>query len=173
MHVSYFDLTVPVFKKNLHIAKTLLAKGFEHATNSGIDEAAFLDQRLAPDMFPLLKQVQILTDNAKGASARLAGIPIPVLADEETSVAALEARIDTVLTFLDTLKPDQFLAAAERKITLPYMPGLYQNGDDYLVDFAYPNFFFHLSMIYALLRVQGVIIGKMDFLGSLHHHPIE
>lgn len=173
MHVSYFDVTVPVFKKNLLIAKTLLQKGLEHALETGISEAAFLDQRLVPDMFPLLKQVQIVTDNAKGASARLAGVQAPAIADTETTVAELVARIDTVIIFLDTLTADQFGEAAERKIELPYIPNMYQTGEDYLVDFVLPNFFFHVSMIYALIRLQGVLIGKMDFLGSLKLHPVE
>jgi uncharacterized protein len=173
MHVSYFDVTVPVFKKNLIIAKGLLQKGLEHALEQGISEETFLDQRLAPDMFPLLKQVQMITDNAKGASARLAGVEAPAIADVETTVAELVARIDTVVAFLDTFTPDQFSEAAEKKIVLPYIPGMYQTGGDYLVDFVLPNFFFHMSLVYGLIRSQGVPIGKMDFLGSLKLHPLE
>ncbi len=173
MHVSYFEVTVPVFKKNLLIAKALLQKGLEHALLSGITEAVFLDQRLAPDMFPLLKQVQIVTDSAKGASARLAGVQAPAIADTETTVAELVARIDTVIAYLDTFTPDQFEQAAERKIELPYIPGMYQTGADYLVDFVLPNFFFHMSIIYGLIRSQGVSLGKMDFLGSLKLHPLD
>lgn len=172
MHVSYFDVTVPVFKKNLLITKALLQKGLEHAVASDMTEAAFLNQRLAPDMFPLVKQVQIVTDNAKGAVSRLAGVDIPVIADTETTTAELLVRIDTVITYLDTFTPEQFRDAAEQKVTLSYIPGMYQTGTDYLVDFVLPNFFFHQSMIYALLRVQGVTLGKMDFLGSLKLHPV-
>ncbi len=173
MHVPYFDITVPVFKKNLLIAKALLEKGFEHAIEVGMTEAAFLEQRLAPDMFPLVKQFQMITDNAKGASSRLAGVDAPVTPDTETSVAGLVARIDTIILYLDTFTPDQFAEAAERKITVPYIPGMYQTGSDYLVDFVLPNFFFHMSIVYALLRAQGVTVGKMDFLGSLKLHKIE
>lgn len=173
MNVSYFDLTIPVFKKNLLIARALLQKGLEHALQSGISEAKFLDQRLAPDMFPLLKQVQIVTDNAKGASARLAGVVAPTIPDTETTVAELVTRIDTVVAFLDTFTIDQFNEATERKIELPFIPNMYQAGGDYLVDFVLPNFFFHMSMIYGLIRSQGVSIGKMDFLGSLKLHPLE
>lgn len=173
MHLSYFDVTVPVFKKNLSIAKALLQKGLEHAQENGMSETAFLDQRLAPDMFPLVKQVQIVTDNAKGATARLANVEIPKLADTETTVAELLARIDTVIAFLDTFTSAQFNEASEQKITLSYIPNMYQTGADYLADYALPNFFFHMSMIYALIRAQGVTIGKMDFLGSLKLHPVE
>lgn len=173
MELSYFDITVPVFKKNLLIARGLLEKGLAHAEEKGLTEEAFLDQRLAPDMFPLVRQVQILTDNAKGATARLAGTDAPVIADTETTVAALVARIDTVVSFLDTFTPEHFAEAASRQITLPYLPNQYQTGADYLVDFALPNFFFHMSIIYALIRAQGVTIGKMDFLGSLKLHSLE
>lgn len=173
MHVPYFDVTVPLFKKNLLITKELLQRGLAHAEEISMTEAAFLDQRLAPDMFPLIKQVQIITDNAKGAAARLAGLEAPVIADTETSVVELVARIDTIVAYLDTFTPEQFADAGERKITLSYIPGMYQNGSDYLVDFVLPNFLFHVSIAYALLRSQGVTLGKMDFLGSLKLHPVE
>ncbi len=173
MHISYYDLTVPVFKKNLLIAKALLEKGLAHATETGMSETDFLNLRLAPDMFPLVKQVQIVTDNAKGIVARLTGTDAPKIADEETTVTELMTRIDTVLAFLDTFKPEQFSNAAEQKIVLPYIPDMYQTGTDYFVDFALPNFFFHMSIVYALMRAQGVQLGKMDFLGSLKLQPIE
>ena len=84
----------------------------------------------------------------------------------------LLARIDTVLTYLQEFKPEQFAEAADAKIMLPFMPGQYQTGRDYVVDFALPNFFFHVSMVYAIVRVQGVPIGKADFLGGLKLHPV-
>lgn len=171
MHISYFDVTVPVFKKNLLVAKALLEKGFAHATEIEMSEADFLNLRLAPDMFPLMKQVQIVTDNAKGIVARLTGTEAPKMADEETTVAELMTRIDTVLAFLDTFTPEQFSNAAERKIVLPYIPGHYQTGADYFVNYALPNFFFHMSIMYAVMRAQGVQLGKMDFLGPLNLHP--
>ena len=173
MHVSYFDLTVPVFKKNLLITRTLLEKGLAHALEIGMSESVFLEQRLAPDMFPLVKQVQILTDTAKGAVARLTEVEPLSIADTETTVAELTARIDRVVAFLDTVTPEQFSQAADRKVTLPYIPDMYQTGADYFADFVLPNFFFHMSMIYGLIRAQGVSIGKMDFLGSLKLHPLE
>ena len=142
MQISYFDVTVPVFKKNLLITKALLQKGLEHAQETGMSETVFLDQRLAPDMFPLLKQVQVLTDNAKGASARLSGTEAPVIADTETTVAELTARIDTVVAYLDTFQSEQFTNAGGQKIVLSYIPDMYQTGADYLVDFVMPNFFF-------------------------------
>lgn len=173
MHISYYDVTVPVFKKNLLITKALLQKGLEHALASGMTETTFLEQRLAPDMFPLMKQVQMVTDNAKGSTFRLAGLEVPVVADTETTVAELLARIDMVIAYLENFTPEQFAGAAEQKITLSYIPGMYQKGADYLADFVLPNFFFHMSIIYALLRSQGVTLGKMNFLGSLQLHSVE
>lgn len=173
MNPSYFDLTVPIFKKNLLIVQTLVKKGLEHALSKGMTETDFLNQRLALDMFPLLKQIQIVTDNAKGAVARLTDSAPLSIEDKENTVAELMARIDTVIAFLDTFTPDKFEQASEQKITISYIPGKYQNPQDYLVDFALPNFFFHMSMVYAILRAQGVEIGKMDFLGSLKLHSVE
>lgn len=172
MSFNYYDLTVPIFIKNLNNVRTLLERGFAHATEKGMTEEMFLSQSLTPDMFHLKKQIQIVTDNAKGATARLTGTPPLKIEDTEDSVAQLLARIDTVLTYLQGFKPEQFAEAADTKTMLPFMPGQYQTGRDYVVDFALPNFFFHASMVYAIIRVQGVPIGKADFLGGLKLHPV-
>ncbi len=172
MHLNYFDVTVPVFIKKLTQIKFLLEKGFADAKEKGMTEEAFLAQSLAPDMFPLKKQVQIATDNAKGAAARLCGLEPLKLEDTETTVAELIARIDTVIAHLQGFKQEQFDGAADVRVTLSYIPGQYQTGKDYLLNFALPNFFFHMSMVYALLRAQGVQIGKTDFLGPLTLHPV-
>jgi uncharacterized protein len=172
MPINYFDLTVPVFIKNLTNLKKIIERGFAAATEKGMSEEEFLNQSLAPDMFNLKKQIQIVTDNTKGATARLAEVEIMKIEDTENTVAELLARIDRVITYLKEFKPEQFENAAQAKITLSYMPGQYQIGSDYLVDFALPNFYFHASIIYALIRVQGVAIGKMDFLGGLKLHPV-
>lgn len=173
MNLSYYDVTVPVFKKNLLIVQTLVKKGFEHAKSKGMTEADFLNQRLAPDMFPLLNQIRIVTDNAKGAVARFTAAEPLSIEDKETTVAELMARIDTVIAFVESFTPDKFEQASEQKIIISYIPGKYQKAQDYLVDFALPNFFFHVSMVYAILREQGVEIGKMDYLGGLKLHPVE
>lgn len=102
MNLSYYDVTVPLFKKNLLTTQVLIKKGFEHALSQGMTEADFLNQRLAPDMFPLLKQVQIVTDNAKGTVARFTDSEPLSIEDKETTVAELVARIDTVVAFVDT-----------------------------------------------------------------------
>lgn len=172
MNPTYFDLTVPVFTKNLTNVRTLLERGFNDAGERGMSEEDYLNQSLTSDMYNLKKQIQIVTDNAKGAVARLAGVEPMKLEDNENTVAELLARIDKVLSHLGEFKPEQFEDAAETKIILSFMPGQYQKGSDYLVDFALPNFFFHVSIVYVLIRVQGVPVGKADYIGGLKLHPI-
>ncbi len=172
MNLNYFEMTVPVFIKNLTNVKNLLEIGFTAAKDKGMSEEDFLNQSLAPDMYNLKKQIQIATDNAKGAAARLAGVEPMKLDDSESTVVELTARIDKVISHLSEFKPEQFETAADKKVILGFMPEQYQNGADYLCDFALPNFFFHVSMVYAIIRVQGVSVGKADFIGGLKLHPI-
>lgn len=172
MSISYFDVTVPVFIKRLESLKHFLHKGIVHAQETGITEEEYLGLRLSPDMFPLLRQIQIATDNAKGAVARLTGVDPIVLEDTETTYSQLEARIDLVIAHLSSFTRDQFEDSAERRIELPYFPGKYFTGHDYLVEFALPNFFFHLNMAYAIIRTSGVPLGKPDYLGSLTMHDL-
>ncbi len=168
MNTPYFEMTVPFFTKNLRSLKTILAKGAEHAKTVGMSEADLLQSKLAPDMFPLIKQVQIATDNAKGAVARLADAePLP-LADEETTVAELIIRIEKVEAYLATFTPEQFDDADERAITLPYFPGKFMTGRDYLTQYVLANFFFHFNMSYAILRMVGVPLGKGDYMGGVN-----
>ena len=172
MTLNYYDLTVPLLIKNVQSLKHFFEKGWAAAQESGLSEADFLGHTLAPDMFPLIKQIQIATDNAKAIPARLSGRDMIKLEDTETTVAELHARIDTVLEHLSTYTPEQFVAAEEKKITLPYIPGQYVEAKDYLLDFALPNFFFHMTTAYAIIRTQGVPLGKMDFVGNQKLHPI-
>jgi uncharacterized protein len=167
MSVSYYDVTVPMFSKNLKNLKAFLQKGVAHAAEMGVSEADFLNSRLSPDMFPLIKQVQIATDNAKGVATRLTGVDPLKIEDTETTLSELCARIDTVLGFLSTFTKEQFADAATKQITLPYFEGKYFTGDTYVVEFAIPNFFFHVSMAYAIIRASGVPLGKGDYLGVL------
>jgi len=167
MHNAYYDLTVPVFKKMLANIDVLLDKGAAFARETGLSESELLDKRLALDMFPLVKQIQIITDNAKGASARLCGIEIPVMEDTESTVAELRLRIEKTIAFLDSLTPEQFADAEKREVHLKYFPETHFTGDIYLREYALPNFFFHVTVAYAILRSIGVVIGKSDYLGAL------
>jgi uncharacterized protein len=172
MSVSYYDITVPVFTKNLKNLKAFLEKGATHALEMGVSESDFLDSRLSPDMFPLVKQIQIATDNAKGVVARLTETDPLKIEDVETTLAELYARIDTVIDFLGTFTKEQLDDAASKKVTLAYFAGKYFTGHDYLMEFAIPNFFFHLNMAYAIIRASGVPLGKGDYLGSLTMHDV-
>ena len=168
MENSYYEFTVPMFVNTLGGLKNVLKKGEEHAKATGKSDENMLALRLAPDMFPLVKQVQIASDNAKGAAARLAGATAPKMEDTEKTFAELYARIDTTIAFLETLSADDFAAAAERTIKLPYTPeGMHYTGDGYARFYAIPNFLFHAVTAYDILRANGVLIGKADFAGIL------
>jgi len=164
---NIYTFTVPVFTKMLGGLKGVLAKAEAHAKEAGLDEAAFLQDRLAPDMFPFVRQIQIATDNAKGAVARLTGTEAPKFEDTESTFAELSARIDRTLAYLATAQEAQFTGAEDRKIELPYFTGKYMTGMEYALEYALPNFLFHVTVAYALIRKNGTPVGKADFLGGL------
>ena len=133
------------------------------------DEAALLDARLAPDMYALPKQVQLVSDSAKGCGARLAGVEAPSMPDTEASFAELKDRCDRTVAFLESLDPAAIEAGIAREIELkfPNGGGMRFDGATYLTGFVLPNVYFHTTMVYAILRNAGVDVGKMDFLGHL------
>lgn len=162
-----YDMSIPVLSPMLKNIATILTKAENHAKEKGYDPANLLGFRLAPDMFDLTRQVQIMTDNAKGAAFRLAGKEVPALADGEKSFGELVARIDQVRDWLKTFKPEDFDGAETREIVIKLRSGpLTFNGLDYLNRFAMPNFYFHATTAYAILRHNGVPVGKGDFLGG-------
>ncbi len=167
MQNPYYEMTVPVFTKMLENLSRILEKGLADATAKGISEADMLAAKLAPDMFPLVRQVQIASDNAKGCVGRLTGTEIPAMADTETTVAELQARITATVSFIQSVPAEAFLKAAEQKPMLPYYPGKHFTGHSYLTEFALPNFFFHITAAYAILRQLGVGLGKADYVGTL------
>lgn len=166
MPLSMYQASIPVFLHMLDNLAAILDKAQQHAHDHKIDPQVLLNARLAPDMYPLLRQVQIVSDGVKGCAARLAGIAVPSFADTESSFAELQARIGKTTEFLRSVAPEQFEGSEERAISLSF-PGLELkfSGQDYLLNFVVPNFYFHLSMAYAILRHNGVPLGKMDFLG--------
>jgi hypothetical protein len=163
-----YTASIPVFKQMLGGLKTVLSKAEAHAVDKKIDPNALLQARLFPDMFPLLRQVQVASDFAKSVSARLAGVEVPKLADLEASFADLQTRLDTVLAFLDSLDPALFADAAAREIvTQAGTPKEKRfTGQSYLLNYGLPHFFFHTTTAYALLRHSGVEVGKKDYIGS-------
>jgi hypothetical protein len=167
MTFTIHQASVPVFVQGLKGLKGVLTKAAAHVEAKKLDPDALLKARLYPDMFPLLRQVQIATDFAKGATARLAGDEVPTWDDAETSFAELIARIDRAIAYVEGLDVAQFENAEDRDITLTRRGETsVVKGLAYLQTQAQPNFFFHLTTAYAILRKNGVEIGKKDYLGT-------
>jgi uncharacterized protein len=166
--ISMYQASVPAFLQQLPALAGVLDKGEAYARTKNIDPAVLLDSRLFPDMFPLVRQVQITCDFAKGASARLAGIEVPVYADTEQSFIELQARIRKTLDFIRTVRPEQIDGSEERDVTIKIAgnPVTFK-GQPYLVNFVLPNFYFHATAAYAILRHNGVDLGKRDFIGAV------
>jgi hypothetical protein len=168
MTLSLYAASIPVFKQMLTALSAVLAKGEAHATAKNIQPDALLQARLFPDMFQLVRQVQIAVDFAKGAGARLAGLEPPKYEDTETTFADLQALLTKVLAFLDTIKAEQVDGNEAREIVL--RPGTEKekrlNTQTYLLHYSLPQFFFHVTTAYDLLRHNGVEVGKRDFMGA-------
>ena len=169
MTLSMSQASLPTFEITLNALSGVLEKAQAFAKARKIDDAVLLRSRLAPDMFDLARQVQVATDGAKRGSARLAGVDAPVFEDNETTLAQLRERIAKTVAFLKTLDSKKIDAASDKEIVFPLGPEHkgHMKGDDYLNHFVLPNFYFHVSMVYALLRKSGVEIGKTDFLGAI------
>lgn len=162
-----YQFTIPVVTKSLKALDQILAKTSDFLQEKGMEESHLLNLQLAPDMFPFKKQVQIACDNAKGVAARLSGMEVPSHPDNEESIAELRTRIQKTLEILAGVTEASFKGAEARQVTLPYFPGKYLTGMDYAREYVLPNFFFHVTTAYALLRKEGMNIGKGDFLGDL------
>ncbi len=167
MHVAIFDAAVTLPLRMLHNLDAILDKAAAEVAAGKLDEGAVLHARLAPDMFDFTRQVQLATDFAKSPAARLAGVEVPKFPDEETTLAALKARIGGIAAFLGGFQPAQFEGAAQRQIVIPMRDRtLEMVGSDYLLGFAQPHFYFHYTTAYALLRHLGIEIGKKDFMAG-------
>lgn len=167
MTLSMYQASVPVFQKMLTNLKAILKKGEAHAAAKQIDPSELLGARLAPDMFPLTRQVQIACDGAKFCCSRLTGKDAPKFEDNETTFAELEARIDKTIAYISGFSAADLDGQEEREITIT--PGGREvkfKGQPYLVHWVLPNFYFHVTTTYALLRSKGVEVGKMDYLGG-------
>ena len=167
MPLSMYQASVPVFVRGLSNLRGILAKAVAHAQTRKIQESVFFSARLYPDMFPLSRQVQIASDHAKGV-ARLAGMEPPSYEDNEQTFAELASRIDRTIAFLGTLKPEQVDGSEERMVSRKLGGKMMTfKGQDFLLSVALPNFFFHMTTAYAILRHNGVELGKSDFIGGL------
>ena len=167
MSISLYTASVPVFRQILGSLAAILAKAEAHVDTKKLDPDALLQARLFPDMFPLVGQVQLATDFAKGAAARLAGIDVPRYDDVETDFAGLQARLEKTLAFLDSVEREAVDAGGERDIVVGTGANQRQfKGQVYLFHYALPNFYFHATTAYDILRHNGLDIGKRDFVGT-------
>ncbi len=167
MSLTMYQASIPSFLRMLANLSAILDKVAAHAEAKKIDQSIFVNGRLTPDMFPLSRQVQIATDMVKGCAARLAGIEVPSYEDNESSFSELQARIEKTKIFLESVSAGQIDGSEDRKITVKFgSRELNFLGQAYLFDFVIPNFHFHLSTTYAILRHHGVEIGKKDYTGK-------
>lgn len=167
MSLSMYQASVPVFVRLLGNLSDILTKAEAHAAAKNIDPSVFITARLAPDMFPLSRQIQIAADAAKSGAALLAGVEVPSYADTETTFAELQARIAKTIAFVQTVTAEQIDGSEDRTITLKRRDKetVFQ-GQPYLLTYVLPNLYFHITTAYAILRHNGVEIGKRDYLGA-------
>lgn len=167
MSLDMYQTSVPVLVRHLEILQTILKLGEANATERKIDPAVFINARLAPDMLPLTKQIQIASDVSKGGVARLAGVEIPSYADTEATFAELDERLAKTIAFIKSIPEAKLADSAEKTITLKVGGNdLSFKGSEYLQTFVVPNLYFHVTIAYAILRAQGVPLGKSVYLGA-------
>jgi hypothetical protein len=166
--MSLFEGSVVQFKKMLTQLDRWLDAGVAYSQKKAFDQSVLFHARLAPDQYALGRQVQAACDAAKFTAARLTGKEPPKHPDTEQTVAELKARIQSTVAYLDTFKAADFAGAEARKVELSFLEGKVLLGPDYLMEMAIPNFFFHVTTAYAILRHLGVDLGKRDFIGSLN-----
>jgi len=168
MTINLYQASVPVFVQQLQAMKGVLAKAEAYAAAKKIQPEVLLNARLFPDMLPFVRQVQIASDFAKGGTARLAGREVPKWEDMEKTFAELQARLDKAIEFVSAVPAEEIIGQEAREVSLP-VGGQTMNfvAQPYLLGFVLPNFFFHASIAYAILRHNGVEIGKRDFIGQV------
>jgi uncharacterized protein len=163
--MSMYAASVPQMKKMLQNLDKWIEMAVANAKTRGFDANVLLQMRLAPDQYPFVRQVQSSCDTAKFTAARLTGKEAPKHPDTETTIEELHARIKAVVTYLDTFSEKDFAGASERHIDLPFAQGKWMPGNEYLNELQIPNFYFHATTAYAILRHNGVPLGKMDYIG--------
>lgn len=167
MSLTMYQASIPVLIRMLGNLSSILDKAAAHAEAKKIDPAIFINARLAPDMYPLSRQIQVATDMAKGCAARLAGIEVPSYEDNESTFPDLQARIAKTVAFLQSVSAEQINGSEERTVTLKLRDKeISFLGQPYLLNFVLPNFYFHITVAYAILRHNGLEISKMDYIGN-------
>ncbi len=165
--------TIQQFIKMLNNLNNFLDKAVTYSEEKKCDINNILTARLAVDQFNLIKQIQIISDNAKNAASRFVGQEAPKFEDNEQNIQELKERITKTSDYLKNFKEADFSNSSNQKITLPFMPGKYIDGEDYLIEFAIPNFYFHFTTAYSILRNCGVNVGKFDYIGSVNFKALE
>ncbi len=165
--MTLFEQTIPLYKRMLANLDAILVKAGAWAAEKKMSDETILKARLVLDMFPLVKQVQVACDNAKNTAFRLSGKEVIKFEDKETSLEELRGRIHKTLELLNEFTEADFADATERKIVMPYHDNKVMPGEVYVLEYALPNFFFHLTTAYDILRHYGLDIGKKDYLGPL------
>ena len=173
MSLSMSQITVPVFVRALENLSAILAKGEASAEARKIAPSVLINDRLAPDMLPLSRQIQIASDGVKLCVARLAGVESPAYPDTETTFPELQARIAKTIAFLQSIPTEKIDGSQDKEIVVKF-PGmeLHFTGLNYVMQMVLPNLYFHSTTTYAILRHNGVTIGKMDYLGSVENHHV-
>lgn len=168
---NLYTITIAPMIKSLTALKTVLDKATAHVEAHKLSwmsfEESMLNDRIIFDQFHLIRQIQIACDNAKGAAARLAEVEVPKHDDTEKTFAELQKRIDTTLEFVNSIKSEQIIGKEDIHVILPYFPDKYLTGFEYATEYAMPNFMFHVTTAYAIIRKNGVPLGKGDFIGSI------
>lgn len=166
MAISMYQASVPQLKKMLVNLTNILTKAEEHAAAKGIDGKVLVEARLFPDMFPLAKQVQIACDQVKFGLARLASVEAPKFDDTESTLAQLKERIAKTIAFMDSIKPEQIDGTETKEIKFSIKEWSFEFvGEQYVLTWVIPNFYFHITTAYSILRHNGVELGKTDYLG--------
>jgi hypothetical protein len=168
MSTNLYEITVASFTRGLNNLQKWMDKAQAHADAKKFEVDTLVTARLAPDMYPFVKQVQIACDTAKFAAVRLTEKEAPKHEDNEKTFAELRQRINKALAYLATFKPADFNGAEDRRVPLPWAPGKWMHGGEYVPQMAGPNFYFHLTTAYDILRHNGVDVGKMDFIGDVN-----
>ncbi|MDX2055822.1 MAG: DUF1993 domain-containing protein [Polyangiaceae bacterium] len=162
-----YDITITQFQKSLENLNAILDKAKAFAMEKKVDTEVLLQARLAPDQFPLMRQLQIACDTAKLGAARVTGKEAPSHPDTEKTLSEIKARIESVISYLRGFSPADFKGAEERHVSQPRWEGKYLTASEYAIQHMIPNFYFHITTAYAILRHNGVEIGKKDYLGAL------
>lgn len=165
---NIYTQTPKIVSKTLHSVLNILTKAENFIKDGLATESQVLEAKLAPDMFAFTKQIQLVSDNAKGIVSRLASMENPKYEDNENNLVELKARIQKTIDFISGISEDAFDDSHNVKVVLPYMPGKYQDSLDYVTDYGLPNLYFHLVTSYAILRNLGLPMGKMDYINSLN-----